>query len=220
MPMFPSELPFPRGSTFYAGRTPDGNAYEGIQLEGQEYWCQDLDFTNASGGMVLQRSKKPVKVKVVRNVSGVTLTRKLLVKYKTTHVGRRVDGYATGQAAAPGNDKGWPVDEFLPSGGVVNGDLFYIVVQGPAMTKTALDAVEGNVINQGERVMVQATAAGTTGTTAGRISQAILINHTDLDATSFEQNARQLSLNVLGVAMTAATTSNTDTDILVDVGQF
>jgi hypothetical protein len=132
--------------------------------------------------------------------------------------GSEVDGYTTGDGVAPAQDRGYPVDEFLPAAGVPNNDLFYIVVEGPAKCKTPLNPFNAN-INIGDKVVAASTAAATTGSTAGRVEAVSYINNTAPTATTQRQNVRQ-EVNFIGYAMSAATTGQTDTDILVDVGHW
>lgn len=179
--------PFERGSTFYNGGTIDANDLGGVNLEGKEYVVNDDIY-----GTGLQ-----VKLRVVRNVSGINLLPKRLVGFKSGFLGRRVDGYADVT-----NEYSFPVDELLPPGGVPNNDLFYVVVEGPAAILTT-DA--GNAVSEGE-VVVASTAANSTGATAGRVAAAA--------ATITGKDAA----NKVGRAMSAVTAGQTAYSLLVGVG--
>jgi hypothetical protein len=90
----------------------------------------------------------------------------------------------------------------LPAAGVQNNDLVYVIVSGPALVYTGATAGAGNVINQGDQLI--ATAGATTGAPdAGSVSVGATVGST------------AQSNNRLGRAMSAATTGNTSTGILV-----
>ncbi len=66
--------PFPRGETWYNGTTIDPTNLGGPNYEGKEYTCE-VNAPDASA-LVWQQSDqsgRPVRVKVVRNMSGTTL---------------------------------------------------------------------------------------------------------------------------------------------------
>lgn len=201
--------PFVRGMTFYDGATIDSANLGGVEWEGREYWLDDLDFSVY--GIKPYRSGMKVKVRVVRNVSGITLLPKQAVRYQESGSrGHRVDGYTrtTAQAFAG------IVDEFLPSTGVVNNDLFFLVVEGPSMCLTRGDASISANIGVGDRVVATtdaaaSTVAATTASAVGRINSRDLTGATSLLIDQSE--------NAIGRAMTARTTANTNQDILVDV---
>jgi len=201
--------PFARGETYYnlfASSTQSSS--DGTQLEGKAWLFEDIDPINK-----VARSNQYVTARVVRNISGGTLAPKRLANLATSTLlangagffGGQVDGYSTTTAA-----RGYPIDEFLPSAGVQNLDLFWLVTEGPAKVQTDLAALTG-VINIGSRVMAQ-TAVTSGATTAGRV---ILQDLTG--ATAALGNA---VMNYIGTAMSAATSSNTGADLLIDVGHW
>ena len=204
--------PFGRGETWY-GLSPapaiDSANLGGIQHEGKIWKFEDVTVS-ASGatGARPARSNRDVYCMCVRNVSGIALLPKRLVTLQKTGTdGKfflgRVDGYATVTADGPA----YPVDEFLTSAGVPNNDLFWIVVRGPATVLTDIAAAAGNVINVGDSV-VALTAATSQATTAGRIAAQLLTGATALLANQVQ--------NRVGRALSAATTSNTAADLLID----
>jgi hypothetical protein len=109
----------------------------GAQLEGTEWVFEDKDYSLGTGMTALSRTGRPVRVRVVRNKSGGVLLPKRAVKPGTANRAAYA-GQVSGYAATVGTDVvAGVVDEFLPAAGVVDGDLFYIVVEGPGMVTTA-----------------------------------------------------------------------------------
>lgn len=133
--------PFARGETYANGNAeillaasgPFGLG--GINLEGKEFVFEpNADATTGSYGLLgPDPNGRPIRVKVVRNVSGVNLKPKRLVKFQTgtanINLETRVDGYTFAVGDVPAGI----VDEFLPAAGVPDQDLFYIVVEGPSI---------------------------------------------------------------------------------------
>lgn len=203
--------PFPRGSTFYDGATIDTNNLGGLQWEGTIWEFEDLNLTGTTTGAKGARTNRPVKCMVVRNVGAAALLPKRLVTFQTAgtdgrFIAGRVDGYATTTAA-----EGYPVDEYLPSAGVPVNDLFYVVIDGPATVLTDIASGANNVINVGT-VLVALTAATSGATTAGRVAPQDLTGATSPLALQVQ--------NRLGRAMSARTTANTNSDVLVDVRKW
>lgn len=198
--------PFERGQTFYNGATIDSGDYGGTQLEGMEWEFEDLDYS-ANGGVATKRSNERVRCRCVRNVSGGALLPKRLVTFSADeYFGRRVDGYGNSTA-----EQAYPVDEFLPSAGVPDGDLFWIVVKGPATVLTDLAGGANNVHSIGNPV-VSLTAATSGATTAGRVAP--------IDLTGATVNLGNQVVNWIGRAMSAKTTGNTGADLLINVGKW
>ena len=191
--------PFPRGGTMGVTVTADQ-----AHWEGREFWFENKDYSTtspvdrAAGG-----AGTLVKVRIVRNSSGIALLPKRLARFKLANYGMQVDGYTTTTA-----EEGYPIDEFLPAAGVADKDLFYIVVEGPATCLTDLAASSANVFSAGS-VLVALTAATSQCTTAGRVSINDLTGATQLLALQVQ--------NRVGAAMSAKTTANTNADALVHV---
>lgn len=193
--MFMENLPFPRGSTFYGNGTPNLTDVGAIALEGKEYLVQD---SNVGDGTVVLR--------VVRNVSGTALAAKRLVRFQSGYEGRRVDGYGAVQ-----NQWTYPVDDAYGSQTIANNDLFYVVVRGPCLINSSLAGADTNW-SVGDYVAC-CTAATSQATTAGRLAQGTCAI-TGNTGPGIMKDIR----NQIGRALTAATTNNTNTDTLVDVG--
>lgn len=206
--------PFDRGQTYYQGGTIDSNDLGGVNLEGQEWEFEDLDYSSAganagSPGVPAYRNPgRKVRVRCVRNVSGIALLPGRLVSYQLSagQFGNRVDGYTTTTAAPFAG----VVDDFLPAAGVPNNDVFFIVIHGPALVLDPLAALAA-VLAIGDQV-VAITAATSGSTTAGRFQTQDLSGATSLLANQI--------INAVGRAMTARTTANTGgvvTSTLIDV---
>lgn len=203
--------PFQRGHTMYEGITVDMTKIPpaGQSLEGTEWEFADVDLSQY--GAEQMRSNETVRVRVVRNVSTIALAAKRLVTMQKTGTdGRyyegRVDGYVNTTA-----DRCFPVDEWIGSAGVPINDLFYVVVRGPAVLLTDNATLSANIA-VGDQ-MVSATAAASTSTTLGGGA-----NSQDLTgATTLLANQIR---NAIGRALSACTTGNTASPLLVDVSHW
>ncbi len=186
-------LPFQRGTTY--GGADNTIA---VQYEGKEYLHQDLYYGTG----------EYVRLRVCRNNSGISLAPKRAVKFNKT-AGKPwsdVAGYADVTAERSGI-----VDEKLPAGGAPTGDLFYVIVEGPTLASTSLAADTTNSIAVGDALHAQ-TGATTGATTSGRVGEALFTGATSVLAGQVE--------NVIGYAMSARTTANTGSDILINAGRF
>jgi len=191
---------FQRGKTFYGpSNAIDANNLGGADLLGNEKWFTDT----INNGSPQTRSKRRVLCRLVRNVSGITLYGKRLVRFKAGTLGTEVDGYTH----VPGQGNYACSDEYLPSGGVRNNDIFWVVIKGPAIVKTSLLGDINNFIAAGDRLMA-ATAANSQATSAGYVGILAIASST-AGGTIGPQS--------LGVAQSAKTTANSGADILVDV---
>lgn len=206
--------PFGRGETYYNGGTIDSADLKGQEIEGQEFWFPDIDY-NASGvGAKPKRSERMVKVRAVRNTAAIALLPKRLVRFEADGLeyGARVNGYTAVDA-----ERGYPVDEFLPAAGVAVNDVFYIVVEGPAMVLTSLSGAGFNGDIAVGANIVALTAATSGATTAGRVAVQNITGSTQAADYTFLVDQIQ---NRLGRALSARTTGNTNADLLVEVGKW
>ena len=199
---------FPRGKTFYDGTTIDvSSSYAnvgGIGLEGQVHYfpCTAAETTGRP-----RRDQTLVKALCVRNVSGVALLPSRRVVFKAGSEGKRVDGYA--RTTYDNVRLTGVVDDHLPSTGVPDGDLFWLIRGGKCLVKTTHAADGGNVLVVGDRV-VGATAANSTATTAsGCVELQVLTGATAILASQIQ--------NAIGIALTARTTANTNRSTLNDL---
>lgn len=206
-----NNLPFDRGQTWYGpDRTIDTANLGGENLEGQEKVVEDLDYTNTGTGAMPHRTARKITLRCVRNMSGVTLLGKRLALLNAAKT--RITGLAATSGA-----EGYPIDEWLPSVGVRHGDLCWIVMEGPAMHLTPF-ADWGVDIAAGDRLQAYTANAGTTA----NASTAIVGRahpFTVAAATTAGQFTDLINYvtNYIGTAMSARTTGQTNSDILVSV---
>ncbi len=200
-------LPFARGTTFFDGGTTDTTS--GRQLEGREYDVPDVDPRSTGTGSATYRTSRMVRVRIVRNKTGFALLPKKLVSFGT-EAGKST-GQANGHVRLTADPVQGVVDEYLPSAGCPDGDLCYVVVAGPALCLPDLAAGANNVLPVETRV-VSLTAATSGATTAGRIAPQDITGATSLLANQIQ--------NCVGKVLTARTTANTTSDVLVDVGKW
>jgi len=163
----------------------------GTNYEGKEWHVEDTKHNTG----------QYITIRAVRNSGTFNLLPSRLVTFDTAWVGQRVNGYST-VAYAPC----LPVDEQLPAAGVVPNDLFYVIMEGPCLVLVPLDAGADNVITAMDP-LAAITAATSGATTAGRIATA--------NTSGSTTNQRDSLLNVVGRAMSAATTAQTTSALLV-----
>ena len=192
--------PFGRGETFFQGDT--ANATDGAELEGKEWVFEDKSPTDRTA-----RSNKYCRCRIVRNTSGIALLPKRIARFELSAVdyGAQADGYTTTTAA-----EGFPIDEYLPAAGVPANDLFWIVIEGPAVVLTSLSDLTADLAAGAWVVAI--TAVTSQATTAGRVTNNDLTGATALLANQV--------LNRIGRCLSAKTTQNTNADLLVEVGKW
>lgn len=183
-------------------------------LIGKEWEFEDLNHS-ASGGTKPARTNRGVVCRLVKNGAGAALLPKRIARFKTGNgpdYGAIVDGYTRTTA-----ERGYPVDEFLPSTGVPDGAYFWIVVEGPATVLTPLAGSEFNGdVTEGTR-LVALTAATSGATTSGRVA---VENFTASTQTADYSFAHNNLANMIGRALSAKTTGNTNADLLLEVGKW
>ncbi len=186
-------LPFLRGATYGAADNTLAT-----NLEGKEFLHQDANYGTGLN----------VRVRICRNNSGAALLGKRAVKFNLTAGTRATDvaGYSTVTAEQSGI-----ADDLLPAAGVPSGDLFYVVLEGPCLATTSHVAADANSIAVGDYLHAQ-TGATTGATTAGRVGVALFTGATAVLAGQIQQ--------VVGRAMSAKTTANTNVSILINAGRF
>lgn len=200
-----SELPFPLGSTACTGMdTIDPLAL--ANLEGMEWIVRDTGQESNRDDQGTQRLRR---VRLVKNNSGFALLPKRVVA--PSNFGRYVAGYTLNDT-----DVGYPTDPYLPAAGVADQDHFYIITGGPAIVTSDLAGGAGNVIAVGDQLV--AVGGATSGaTTAGRVKLADFSGGSTSNQTNIAIALAKTMRNLLGEAGTARTTSNTGSDVLVDV---
>lgn len=211
-------LPFPRGTTALANLGSTLTSTDAQELEGREFEVLDWDYSTRPATL---RSHRKVRLRVVRNASGVALPPKRLVVLARDNA-KNVSG-STATAGVAGTTevggiarlntvKTYPVDEWLPAAGVPANDLFYIVIRGPAMCLGSV-ANYTTAIAAGDMLhcaLTATTSAVTNGTTTGgRVGEILDISGTTVPLAG--------AVNRLGRALSANATDTTNSNILVDV---
>lgn len=199
-------LPFGRGRTFYdMTASIDTSNYGGKEYEGIE--AEFIDRNPFSNTQPNPRSNRIVRCRMVRNVAGIALIPSKLASIKTATYGGQIDGYATTTAQT----NVFAIDEYLPSAGVRNYDMCWVVTEGPALI---LNSIAGDVTNNLtiDTIVVALTAVTSQSTTAGRVAPQ--------DFTGTQSTGSALAGQVqgaIGRVLTAKTTTQTNTTVLIDV---
>jgi hypothetical protein len=149
-----------RGTTFYHGGTASSTG--GTGLVGTVSVLPDTDPADSKK----RRTQGDVTAILVRNVSGVTLLPKSLVKWKAGKEFFEVDGYCsvTDERCAG------VVDDHLPAAGVADDDIFWLIVKGPCLVISSKSNMSAAPV-VGDPVYAQTAAASTFSTTAGRFDR-------------------------------------------------
>lgn len=191
--------PFGRGETYFSGVGATTTDPQGII--GKEWTFEDINPVTR-----VVRSSKSVTCRAVRNTSGISLLPRRLAQFSTTagSFGHEMPGYTTTVA-----QRGYLIDEYLPSTGVAANDVFWIVVKGPA--EGISDLATADTVNVGDK-LVALTAITSQATTAGRVDL--------FDATGATLVLANQIMHYIGHAMSALTSGNTNTAILIDVGHW
>lgn len=190
-----------RGKTYLTGpnRTADSSPTTSVAIEGIHKAFANKDYSSSRNALPLRTGGETVCI-LVRNVSGRTLLPKMAVVWKAGFVGTRVDGFSAAESGVVAGI----VDEWLPSTGVANNDLFWLAVKGPSL---CLKESSTTAIAHDNWVAAITAAASTTSTTAGRIRA--------VAATSESTTTLSHALNRIGRAMSTSNTSGASTDFLV-----
>lgn len=173
--------PFQRGGTFANGDSTITDAANvalygagGVNLEGRTYVFEadgDAQYLSYSS-LGADPYGRQVTCRIVRNSSGITLKPGRLVHYteststSTAEDGRyetRVDGYCNAVTDRPAG----VVDDYLTPG-VADGDLFYIVIDGPTRVQQVNSSQVALVV--GDR-LVPATGTSRTNDDSGRVAK-------------------------------------------------
>ena len=197
-----------RGETYYAGQggipTASAQYANSVYDEGKTQTFKDNVPSTAATGAKQRRTDRDVVCELVRNVGAAALTPGRLVTYAAGYYHKRVDGYCTENYQSCAG----VIDEHLPAAGCPVHDLCWIVVSGPTLVKTPLEADATNVFSEGTH-LVALTAATSGATTSGRPQPMV--------ATSSVTDTNTQLLNRIGVALSAKTTGNTNVDMLVNI---
>ncbi len=189
------ELPFKRGKTLYGG-TPSDTAYQS-PITGQEYSVRDD----------IHLTGRAVVVRAVKNKAGFAVLPKRLARLSVD--GTQILGYTR----LP-SERGYPIDQLLPSGGCADNDTCFVVVRGPCLVLTDLANYSADVAARD--LLTSQTAATSGATTAGRVILRAVAAAT-ADATAGQRNITTAD-GVFGMAASASLTNSTNADLLVYVG--
>jgi hypothetical protein len=199
---------FPRGTTFHGpsgfGSNIESDDLMDIQLEGTVVEFDDVHpTTNAF------RSGQRVKGIIVRNSSGIELVPGSLVTWASGYENRRVDGYANvSYKRAAGF-----VDDWL-SFNVRANDLFVLIIDGPCRMKMPYAEVIAAECSAGSLLYAGTMDASTGNATDDRAGHCQVWDGTfNLTNTTTSPNSTkvlEVARNVVAVAVSAATSGNTD----------
>jgi hypothetical protein len=155
-----------------------------------------------------RRVGKPIYAVALRNESGATLYGKR-VALCTATAGyapvTSVDGYAAGAVA---KDNVVIIDEFLATAGVADDDIFWGIISGPVHVLLPLAGADFNGDFAVGAAVVNSTGTTTGATTSGRISNVVFTAAT-AGNTSNGYDGFRMGRNMLGIALSAATTQQT-----------
>jgi len=200
--------PFYRGKTWYNGGTIDATDLSGIHLEGTVHVFPNADPADE----MVRRNNGDVVCVCVRNTSTIALAPGRAVTWEALFRNRRVDGYCRITAEAVAGI----VDEFLPSAGVAINDLFWLVVQGECRALSAFHGAGFNGDYVEDDPLYALTAAASTGNTGGRFQK---WNGTFSAAETTNGGAGNILLNSFAHVMSALTTGQTNTNVLIHVNR-
>lgn len=196
--MYTAELPFELGETLQ-GTDANGNLINGQWL-GQKFEIP-CKATNVSGvgDQKQRRSGRSIIAMPVRNVSGIKLYGKRLCLLDFATAG--VTGFVTtkGYTHQTALSNCAIIDEFLETSGVADKDIFWAVLEGPVLVKTASGALVDNNIALGAKIVAGSGGGSSQGATAGGVGT------TSAPAVQ----------SIIGTALSARTTGETMVDLLI-----
>ena len=205
--------PVPRGKTFYGDRVIDPLNYgTSVQLEGTQTVFKNTDPSDRTK----LRNAADLKCILVRNTTGGILFRGQAVAWAAGFRGRRVNALVSTTA----QEIAGFVDDHLPTSGVRDGDMFWLIVEGDVLVPTPMAGAGFNGDWSAGNLLYALTAAGTTlGSTAaaGRLSK---WNGTFSAAQTTDGTAGLILANRAGRAISAATTGETNATRLINVKLF
>jgi len=167
---------------------------------GRVYVLNDVPLSTSNTASA-PRTSHNVFVRVVRNNSGFALLPGRAVAWQAGSNMTAVAGYTRTSAA----DIAGIVDERVPASGVPDGDDFLIVVHGPSLILNDIASGATTVITEGD-YLVALTAVTSGATTAGRLATADFTGATSPLALNIA--------NIIGRAISAAATANTNSSVL------
>jgi hypothetical protein len=201
--------PFGLGETL-KGTDSAGNLIN-THLEGAVFEIPDLVLSAQK-----RRTGHFKLVMVVRNRlqiggAGVALLGKRHGLLQTDAGATGYTGRINGYAPTLGAPHAVAIDDQLPAAGCAYNDLCYVTLKGyhTNLTPAAGAAFNGDIAAGAH--LVAATAAGSTTSVAGRVSNIALANNTDAAGAGVQ------SRNLLGTALSGKTTGQTAEEVLMYV---
>lgn len=207
--------PFELGTTL-KGTDADGNLINSEVL-GAVFEFNNIVTTSPTNGVRKFHTAEPLVCMAIRNRSGVRLYGKRFVTLDVSTAGTTGITDAKGYADTLAEGPAVLIDEFLATNGVADKDIFWAVISGVAtvLTSEVNSNFNGDIAVGAE--LVAATAASSTGsTTGGRVSNVTFTNATAGNSSNGYDGYR-MALNRLGTALSARTTDNTSSDLLMRV---
>ncbi|MGH7127132.1 MAG: hypothetical protein ACREIV_01095 [Planctomycetaceae bacterium] len=210
--MIKTGLPFELGETLQ-GTDDDANLINDSWL-GQVFEVPASRLGNTTiRGSKARRTGKPLQVIALRNESGQTLFGKRLARLTRTagySLVESVDGYA----ATLAEKHVIIIDEFLSTDGVADNDIFWGLFSGTVtgLTPESGASFNGDIVVGGQ--LVAATAATTGTSVAGRFSN-VTFTAATAGNTSNGFDGFRMAANMVGVALSARTTGETNSDLLI-----
>jgi hypothetical protein len=178
---------------------------------GQVYFfpAQNLD-TGQTRGPKTRVTGQGITAVLLRNTSGAALYAKRLALlgegYDSTHA---CYGHQQATGFCRVNDqRAVIVDPWLPSTGVPDNDIFWGILKGRCLVKTTYATMVA--IAAGDPLFAGTINSTSGNSTGGGVAKAELANATDATL------ALAIPLHIIGWAITAKTTDNTNADILIE----
>jgi hypothetical protein len=208
--MIRQDPPFELGDTLTGTDPNDSTKVINGQWLGQifEMPVQNLSGGNFAAGNKARLTGRSIIAVILRNTSGVALLGK--------HIGILDDtaGYALlencdGYSDTLAQRNVVIIDDALPTAGVADDDLFWGILKGPTTVLTPIPPADFKDISVGDP-LVSSTATTTGATTAGRLSNITVAGQTGGTASL------TMARGIFAVALSAATTANTNSDLLVN----
>lgn len=215
-----------RGTTYYGGRTIDSANLSGGHLLGQRKVFRNTksrtkvgsESTAETDDQTALRNEKDVVGMLVRNESGVTLLPGRAVSWATR--GKSVSGYVR----LDYDEIAGVVDDQLPAAGVVDDDIFWLITEGEVLmvTPTAgsgfgADWAVGDVLAALTSAAANATTSNATNT-GGRLQRWSGAWNVTSDVTN--GYVTKLAINGYARCLSARTTAQTHTSVLVELKKF
>jgi hypothetical protein len=202
------------GQNFELGETLSGTDDDGNLINTQvigtirTFPAKDLSVNSLRGNKSFRTGRDVVAV-ALRNESGLTLYGKRVARLTRTagySLLESVDGYADTLL----EKQCVIIDEFLATDGVADDDIFWGIIGGPVIVLTGWAGADfsGDIAVGGQ--LVAATGSTTGVSSAGRVSNVTIVGQTG--GTEAFQNAA----NQIGVALSARTTGETNSDLLIN----